>query len=66
MSRTKKWTPKNGQFKNLRSNKKRRIKDRQETKVTLTKYVQLTNRKSKWDDDETQEENHKENHKTLA
>ena len=56
MGKTKKWTPRDGQFKMLRSNRKRRVKDRRESKATLTKYVQLTNCKLEWEDNSEAEE----------
>ena len=52
MGKTHRHVPKDGQFKNFRSNKKKRSKDRRESKTKLTKYIQLTNRKSEWNDDE--------------
>ena len=50
MGKTKRHEPKDGEFKHLRSNRKRRTKDRRESKATLTKYVQLTNREPEWDE----------------
>ena len=50
MSRTKRHEPKHGEFKNLRSNRKRRTKNRQKSKAMLTKYVGLTNKPNYWDE----------------
>ena len=51
MGKTHRHEPRDGQFKHLRGNKKRRLKDRQKSKAILTKYVQLTNRELEWDDE---------------
>ena len=50
MGKTKRHEPKHGQFKMLRSDRKKRTKNRRESKATLTKYVGLTNRKPEWED----------------
>lgn len=44
MGKTKKWAPKNGEFKRLRGNKKQRTKRQRSKKANLQKEIKFTNR----------------------